>query len=105
MWLLKGTKAVESDGRQLYAQPTRHWREGVPILQGATAEQRKAETVYGREWGAIICDEVQGLRTLNRFYTACRMLRPLANMVIGMSATPGITSPMVCRVCISSPES
>ena len=61
VWLLKGTKAVELDGRQLYAQPTCHWREGVPILQGVTAEQCKAEMVYGQEWGAIICDEVQGL--------------------------------------------
>ena len=54
-----------------------------------------SQTVFGQDWGAIICDEVQGMRTLNRFYTACRMLRDKSQMVIGMSATPGITSPMV----------
>ncbi|KAI0730232.1 P-loop containing nucleoside triphosphate hydrolase protein, partial [Fomitopsis betulina] len=59
-------------------------------------EERKhaATTVFGLEWGIVISDEVQGMRTLNKFYTACRMLRKRSDMIVGMSATPGITSPM-----------
>ena len=71
------------------------WQEGIPILEGEAAERHMSQTVFGLEWSAVICDEVQGMRTLKRFYTACRMLRDKSQMVIGMSATPGITSPMV----------
>ena len=71
------------------------WQEGIPILDGEAAERHMSQTVFGLEWSAVICDEVQGMRTLKRFYTACRMLRDKSQMVIGMSATPGITSPMV----------
>ena len=93
--LLKGTKAIESDGTILYSQPSNAWQEGIKILQEPEASRVAAQTVFGLDWGVIISDEVQGVRTLNRFYTACRMLRPKSEMVIGMSATPGITSPMV----------
>ena len=96
MRLLKGTKAIESDGTILYSQPSNAWQEGIKILQEPEASRVAAQTVFGLDWGVIISDEVQGVRTLNRFYTACRMLRPKSEMVIGMSATPGITSPMVC---------
>lgn len=92
---MRATKAIESDGNTLYSTPQNAWQEGVRSLDGAQEEEQMSKTVFGLEWGAVICDEVQGMRTLNRFYTACRMLRNKSEMIIGMSATPGITSPMV----------
>lgn len=101
MRLLKGTKAIESDGTMLYSQPSNAWQEGIKTLKEPEASTVAAQTVFGLDWGVIISDEVQGMRTLNRFYTACRMLRPKSEMVIGMSATPGITSPMVRRTLLA----
>lgn len=93
--LLKGTKAIEDDGHVLYTQPASAWREGLSIWPAAEERKHAATTVFGLEWGIVISDEVQGMRTLNKFYTACRMLRKRSDMIVGMSATPGITSPMV----------
>ncbi|KAH9828555.1 P-loop containing nucleoside triphosphate hydrolase protein, partial [Rhodofomes roseus] len=54
----------------------------------------KASSVFSRQWCLMICDEIHDHRKTNNTFRAIRILRDQVGGVIGMSATPTITTPM-----------
>ena len=71
------------------------WYDPHPVNFGSAQVLAKAVTVYQHQWGTLVIDEAHKIRTFNRTYMACVELGKLADLRIALSATPGITSPMV----------
>lgn len=91
-------QAIDNDAAALWVQTKDKWCP--PVVVNAPAEHDRVikTTVFGQKWGTFVFDEVHAVRTFNRLYMAAAKLGDLADLRIGLSATPGITTPMVSDV-------
>ncbi|TFY74416.1 hypothetical protein EWM64_g9596 [Hericium alpestre] len=61
----------------------------VPELRmGVQAEQQAAQTVFGRQWGVAVIDEIHQCRNVGQFFMGVTALTSMSIGVLGMSATP-----------------
>lgn len=93
-------QAIENDAQQLWSQLKTKWADPVTINAPAHEARIIQQTVYGQKWGTCVVDEAHKMRTFNRTFMACMKLGPLCDVRIALSATPGITSPLVSHICI-----
>lgn len=91
-------QSVDKDGVEMFRKDeSKPWGAGNMIKRPeGQHEPRIGRTIYSRDWGMMIVDEVHSMRRLNKLYTAVRSLRNQTAGMIGMTATPTITNPMVC---------
>ena len=87
---------MENDASHLWTQLKSKWASPIPVNAPALEATIKAQTVFAQEWGTCVIDEAHKLRTFNRTFMACMELGKVSDVRIALSATPGITTPMVC---------
>ncbi|TFY53992.1 hypothetical protein EVJ58_g9128 [Rhodofomes roseus] len=84
--ILATNTAIAADGAALYNKPT-----VVPTKKPWDAGPTPSSTGSG---GVMIVDEIHILRSLNQKFLAVRTLRDQCGGMIGMTATPTMTTPM-----------
>lgn len=87
---------MNKDGDWIFkANTVNAWLPGQPRFASAAQADKMSKTIYRQTYTTLAIDEIHVNRRPSMQYRALRTLRDKAAIVVGMTATPVITTPMV----------